>query len=133
MLLLYFLSINFALYYCFRWQMALTGDAHPFYPDTCSSFRCVNGYSKVYTRRLALSPTTVYKRYITLYNIEHNHYVMSYGKFSKISNTFLFLFSYKILVFRAGIHKNAVRIANSEYLYQIASSEAVWSGSALFF
>ena len=105
--------------------MALTGDVHPFYPDTCSSFRCVNRYSKVYTRRLALSPLTVYKRYITLYNIEHNHYVMSYGKFSKISNTFLFLFSNKILVFRAGIHKNAVRIANSEYLYQIASSEAV--------
>ena len=105
--------------------MTLTGDIRALYPDTCSSFRCVNGYSKVYTRRLALSPPTVYKRYITLYNIEHNHYVISYGKFSKISNTFLFLFSNKILVFRAGIHKNSVRIANSEYPDQTAFSEAV--------
>ena len=39
-----------------------------------------------------------------------------YGKCSKISNTFFlpFLFSNKILVFRAGIHKMLVRLANRE-------------------
>ena len=35
-------------------------------------------------------------------------------KFSNISNTFLFLFSNKMLVIRAGIHKMLVRIANRE-------------------
>ena len=48
-----------------------------------------------------------------------------YGKFSKISNTFLFLFSNKMLVFRAGIHKFLVRVANREDPDQTASSEAV--------
>ena len=48
-----------------------------------------------------------------------------YGKCSKILNTFLFLLSNKILVFRAGIHKMLVRIANREELDQTASSEAV--------
>ena len=42
---------------------------------------------------------------------------------------FLTLF---MLVFRAGIHKFLVRIANREETDQTASSEAVWSGSALF-
>ena len=37
-----------------------------------------------------------------------------------------------MLVFRAGIHKLLVIIANSEYPDQTAPSEAVWSGSALF-
>ena len=37
-----------------------------------------------------------------------------YGKYSKISNTFLFLFSNEMLVFRAGSHKMLVRIANRE-------------------
>ena len=55
-----------------------------------------------------------------------------YGKWSKISNTFLFLFSNKKLDFRAGIYKMLVRIANREDPDQTASSEAVWSGSALF-
>ena len=55
-----------------------------------------------------------------------------YSKYSKISNTFLFLFSTKKLIIRAGIHKLLVRIANSEDPDQTASSEAVWSGSALF-
>ena len=41
-------------------------------------------------------------------------YMTIYGKCSKISNTFLFLFSNKMLVFRAGIHKMPVRIANRE-------------------
>ena len=35
-------------------------------------------------------------------------------KCSKISNTFLFLFSNKLLVIKAGIHKMLVRIANRE-------------------
>ena len=55
----------------------------------------------------------------------HIYTVMYYGKFSKISNTFLFLFSNKMLIFRAGIHKKHVRIANREYPDQTASSEAV--------
>ena len=38
---------------------------------------------------------------------------LAYGNCSKISNTFLSLFSNKMLVFRAGIHKMFVRIANS--------------------
>ena len=46
-------------------------------------------------------------------------------KCSKISNTFLFLFSDKTLVIRAGIHKMLVRIANREDPDQTASSEAV--------
>ena len=46
-------------------------------------------------------------------------------KCSKTSNTFLFLFSNKILVFRAGTHKMLVRIANREDPDQTASSEAV--------
>ena len=50
---------------------------------------------------------------------------MVYGKCSKISNTFLFLFSNKMLVFRAGNHKRLVRIANRADPDQTASSEAV--------
>ena len=48
-----------------------------------------------------------------------------YGKCSKISNTFLFLFLNKMLVIRPGIHKMHVRIANKEDPDQTASSEAV--------
>ena len=55
-----------------------------------------------------------------------------YGKRSNFFNTFLFLFSKKMLFHRAGIYKMPVRIANSEDPDQTASSEAVWSGSALF-
>ena len=40
-------------------------------------------------------------------------------------NSFLFLFSNKILVIRAGIHKMQIRIANSVGPDQTASSEAV--------
>ena len=47
-------------------------------------------------------------------------------------NTFLYLFSIKMLVFRAVNNKMLVRIANREDPDQTASSEAVWSGSALF-
>ena len=50
---------------------------------------------------------------------------MNYGKCSKISNTFLILFSNKMLMFRAGIHKILVRIANREDPDQTASEEAV--------
>ena len=39
---------------------------------------------------------------------------MGYCKCSKISNIFLFLFSFKMLLFRAGIPKMLVRIANRE-------------------
>ena len=54
-----------------------------------------------------------------------------YSKCSKILNAFLFLFSNRMLVIGAGIHKLFARIANWEDPDQTASS-AVWSGSALF-
>ena len=47
------------------------------------------------------------------------------GKWSKILNTFLFLFLNKMLVSRTGIHKMHIRIANMEDPDQTASSEAV--------
>ena len=43
----------------------------------------------------------------------------------KIWNDFLFMFSNKMLVIRAGIHKMLVKIANREDPDQTASSEAV--------
>ena len=52
-------------------------------------------------------------------------FFLAYNKCSKISNTFLALFSYKKLVFSAGIRKMLVRIANMEDPVQTASSEAV--------
>ena len=39
---------------------------------------------------------------------------LSYSKYSKISSTFLFLFSNDMLIFRGGIHILLVRKANSE-------------------
>ena len=47
------------------------------------------------------------------------------GKCSKILNTFLFLFSNKMLFIRAGIHKMYVSPANREDTDQTASEEAV--------
>ena len=56
----------------------------------------------------------------------HRTAVQNYhGKFSKISNTFLFLFSNKMLLIRTEIYKMLVRIANREDPDQTASSEAV--------
>ena len=49
--------------------------------------------------------------------------MLMYSKCSKISNTFLFLFSNKMLVFGARIHKFLVRVANREDPDQTASSE----------
>ena len=40
--------------------------------------------------------------------------LLLYNKFSKVSNSFLFLFLVKMLVIRAGINKLLVRIANRE-------------------
>ena len=53
-----------------------------------------------------------------------------YTKCFKILYTSLFLFSNKMLVTRAEIHKISVRIASREDPGQTASS--AWSGSALF-
>ena len=56
-----------------------------------------------------------------------------YGKCSKISNTFLFLFTNKMLGFLwAGTHSMLVRIANREVPDQTALSEAALYGSYLF-
>ena len=57
---------------------------------------------------------------------------MLYSKCSKISNTFLILFSNKMFVIMAGIHKMLVKQANRGDPDQTASSEAVCSGSKLF-
>ena len=55
-----------------------------------------------------------------------------YSNCPKIVNTFLIMFSNKLLVIKAGILKSIVRLANREDPDQTAASEAVWSGSALF-
>ena len=47
---------------------------------------------------------------------------MNTGKCSKIWDTFLFMFSNEMLVFRARNHKMLVKIANWEDPYQTASS-----------
>ena len=49
----------------------------------------------------------------------------NYPKCSKVSNTFHFLYTNKMLVIRTGIHKMPVRIANREDPDQTASKEAV--------
>ena len=54
----------------------------------------------------------------------HNCFKFIYGKCSKISNFFLFLFSNKMGIMRAGILKMLVRKANREDPDQTASSEA---------
>ena len=54
------------------------------------------------------------------------------GKYFKILNTILFLLSNKMLVIMAGNHKMLIIKANREDPDQTASSEAVWSGCALF-
>ena len=48
-----------------------------------------------------------------------------FGECSIVSNTFLVLFSNKILLFKAGICKLLVRMTNREDPDQTASSEAV--------
>ena len=48
-----------------------------------------------------------------------------YSKYSKMSNTFLFLFVNKLLVIGAGMYNTLVRIPNREDHGQTASSEAV--------
>ena len=58
--------------------------------------------------------------------------IMINMKCSDILNTFVFLFSNKMWAIMAAIHEMLVRIANREDTDQTASSEAVWSGSALF-
>ena len=54
-----------------------------------------------------------------------------YSRCSKILNTLLFFFSSRVVVITSGIHIMLVRIANREDPDQTASSEAVWSGSAV--
>ena len=49
----------------------------------------------------------------------------TYGKCSKILNAFLLLFSNKMLLFNAGIHKMFFRKTNREDPDQTASEEAV--------
>ena len=48
-----------------------------------------------------------------------------YGKYSKISNIFFFLFSKKMWIVKAGFHDILVQIANREDPDQTASKEAV--------
>ena len=55
---------------------------------------------------------------------------IQHGKYSKILDTFLFLFSNTMLVFKAGIHKILVRKASREDPDETISSEAF--GSMLF-
>ena len=62
---------------------------------------------------------------VILISIDMTKGKINYGKGSKILNTFLFLLSNKVLVFRAVIDKMLARIANREDPDQTASSEAV--------
>ena len=50
---------------------------------------------------------------------------LSHSKHSEILNTFLFVFSSRMLAMRGGIHKILLRIANIEDPDQTATSEAV--------
>ena len=50
-----------------------------------------------------------------------NDVIHHYGKYSKMSDTFLFLISNKMFVIRTGIHKMLVRKANREDSDQTAS------------
>ena len=52
-----------------------------------------------------------------------------YGKFSKLSCTFLFLFSNKMLISMAGIHKMLLRITNMEDPDQLSNDQPAFSGS----
>ena len=65
----------------------------------------------------------ILKSHLALNNVSLGN--SSHGKCSKITNTFTFLFLDKTMVFRAGIHKMLVRMANREDPDQTASSEAV--------
>ena len=58
---------------------------------------------------------TIYMQGLTQLSLQQN----------KISNTYLFLFSNKMLVIKAGIYKCLVRVADREDPDQTASSEAV--------
>ena len=62
---------------------------------------------------------------VCLVYISTSSIALKTGKCSKISNTFLFLLSTKMLVIRAGIHKMLVSISNREDPDQTVSSEAV--------
>ena len=55
----------------------------------------------------------------------YDELLLNLGKCSKILNTFLFLFSTKLSVIRAGIHKMLVRIANREDPDQTASDRSL--------
>ena len=55
-------------------------------------------------KKLSLSIKEIQMQQVTI--------LINFGKSSKISSTFLFLFSAKMLVIRAGIHKMLVKIAN---------------------
>ena len=70
----------------------------------------------------------MYIFYIALFQVEDEALQdepleLRYRKCSKISNRFLLPFSNRLLVFRAGIHKILVRIANWEDPDQTASLE----------
>ena len=74
-----------------------------------------------YNTLLLLNPFNILHTACTVSSTLHIHY----GKCSKISNTFVFLFSNIMLVIRAKVCQIFGRIANSADPDQTASSEAV--------
>ena len=62
---------------------------------------------------------------LTLYEFPSSIDLCNHSYVSKTSNTFLLLFSNKVLIIMAGIHNLFFRIANREDPDQTASSEAV--------
>ena len=57
--------------------------------------------------------------------VEKYELIFCYTLITKVSNTYLFFFSNKIVTIRAGMSKMLVRIANREDPGQTASAEAV--------
>ena len=82
---------------------------------------CSGGYGQIssYTTKACFFQGLVHINRVQVIN------VLWYGKCFKILNTFVFLISNKMLVFRAEAHKMLVRIANRRDPDQTASSGAV--------
>ena len=161
-ILIFYLALQlFNVDFCvsFAKQIVLAGDPLQLGPVLRSKFAKQFGLELSLLERLI--NTVLYERNEDMF-ADHGSYdpllvrTTNYSKHSKTSNVFLFLFPNKMLVFRAWIHKSKqgrpwsdcffsnmlvfrawiykmlFRKANREDHEQTASSEAVWSGSALF-
>ena len=90
-------------------------------PALPTSVGIKSAFSNILDKETSFPPLFIVSSRFT-YNIVAN-ILIEYSRCSKISNTFLFLFSNEMLVFRAGIHKMLVRIANREDPFQRKQSD----------